>query len=198
MSSKWDSEIPRCHQWAKQYGGIYTLKRFANTTFVISDAHLIKELLDRKSSLYSHRPVSYVGQLIAHGDHLLLMQYGDDWRRIRKLIHQFFMEPRCEKDHIHLQNAEATQLMYDFMMAPEYHMEHPKRYSHSITSSLVFGIRTKSVHSEPMARLFSLMGKWSEILELGATPLSTLFPFSSFYPRVYSPNGNRVQLKLAI
>ncbi|KAK8877624.1 cytochrome P450 oxidoreductase [Apiospora arundinis] len=172
-------------EWAKQYGGIYTLKRFANTTFVISDAHLIKELLDRKSSLYSHRPVSYVGQLIAHGDHLLLMQYGDDWRRIRKLIHQFFMEPRCEKDHIHLQNAEATQLMYDFMMAPEYHMEHPKRYSHSITSSLgiaVFGIRTKSVHSESMARLFSLMGKWSEILELGATPPVDSFPLLKLLP----------------
>lgn len=126
----------RFTEWAKKYGGIYTLKRFNNTTFVISDPHMIKELLDKKSSLYSHRPTSYVGHLITHGDHLLLMQYGEDWRRVRKLVHQYFMEPMCEKQHILLQNAEATQMIHDFLVAPESHMEHPKRYSNSITNSL--------------------------------------------------------------
>lgn len=100
-------------------------------------------MLDKKSSVYSHRPVSYVGDLITQGDHLLLMQYGDEWRRIRKMIHQYFMEPQCEKKHIHLQNAEATQLMHDFLVTPQHHMEHPKRYSNSITNSLGrFGPRT--------------------------------------------------------
>jgi hypothetical protein len=46
------------------------------------------------------------------------------------------MEPQCEKEHIHLQNAEATQLMHDFLVAPQDHMEHPKRFSNSITNSL--------------------------------------------------------------
>ena len=130
------SDRNRFTEWAKQYGGIYTLKRFTNTTFVVSDPQVVKELLDKKSALYSHRPDSYVGHLITHGDHLLLMQYGNEWRRTRKLIHQYFMEPMCEKEHIHLQNAEATQLMYDFMVAPQDHMEHPKRFSNSITNSL--------------------------------------------------------------
>ncbi|KAI0023477.1 cytochrome P450 oxidoreductase [Xylariomycetidae sp. FL0641] len=169
-------------EWAKQYGGIYTLKRFSNTTFIISDPHMVKELLDKKSSLYSHRPVSHVGDLITQGDHLLLMQYGDDWRRIRKMIHQYFMEPMCEKQHIHLQEAEATQLMYDFMTAPEHHMEHPKRFSNSITNSLVFGIRTKTIESEYMVRLFSLMNEWSEVLELGATPPVDSFPLLKLVP----------------
>lgn len=131
-------ELPlhRFTEWAKKYGGIYTLKRFTNTTIIVSDPSIIKELFDKKSSIYSHRPVSHVGDLITQGDHLLLMQYGDDWRRIRKLIHQHFMEAMCERQHVHLQNAEATQLMHDFLVAPERHMEHPKRYSNSITNSL--------------------------------------------------------------
>ena len=102
----------------------------------MSDPQIIKDLLNKKSSLYSHRPDSHVGRLITKGDHLLLMQYGDDWRLIRKLIHQYFTEPMCEKQHIHLQNAEATQLMHDFLTIPERHMDHPKRYSNSITNSL--------------------------------------------------------------
>ncbi|KAI9166305.1 Cytochrome P450 monooxygenase patI [Paramyrothecium foliicola] len=169
-------------EWAKQYGGIYTLKRFTNTTFVVSDPQMIKELLDKKSSIYSHRPASYVGDLITQGDHLLLMQYGDEWRRIRKMVHQYFMEPQCERQHIHLQNAEATQLMHDFLVAPQDHMEHPKRYSNSITNSLVFGIRTKTIKSDYMIRLFSLMEEWSEILELGATPPVDSFPLLKLVP----------------
>ncbi|KAH8195801.1 hypothetical protein TruAng_010044 [Truncatella angustata] len=169
-------------EWAKKYGGIYTLKRFTNTTLVVSDPYMIKELLDKKSSLYSHRPVSYVGQLITQGDHLLLMQYGEDWRRIRKLIHQYFMEPKCDKEHIHLQNAEATQLMHDFLVDPQNHMKHPKRYSNSITNSLVFGVRTKTIHSDYLIRLFSLLNEWSEILEFGATPPVDSFPLLKLVP----------------
>ena len=46
------------------------------------------------------------------------------------------MEPMCEKQHIHIQHAEATQMMRDFMVDPDHHMAHPKRYSNSITNSL--------------------------------------------------------------
>lgn len=37
---------------------------------------------------------------------------------------------------MHLQNAEAVQLMRDFLVDPQNHMEHPKRFSNSITNSL--------------------------------------------------------------
>lgn len=69
------------------------------------------------------------------------MDYGETWRKIRKLVHQYFMEPMCEKQHIHVQNAEATQMMRDFLVDPDNHMAHPKRYSNSITNSLGASLR---------------------------------------------------------
>ncbi|KAF6798852.1 cytochrome P450 2D18 [Colletotrichum sojae] len=174
-------------EWARQYGGIYALKRFTNTTVVVSDPGLVKELLGRRSGLYSHRPASHVGRLITRGDHLLLMQYGDEWRRLRKMIHQFFAEQQCDRRHVRLQAAEAAQLVHDFLVAPEDHMLHPKRYSNSITNSLeegyqVFGIRTKTVQDDYMTRLFSLMEEWSEMLEVGATPPIDSFPLLKLIP----------------
>ncbi|KAF2181442.1 m-hydroxybenzyl alcohol hydroxylase [Zopfia rhizophila CBS 207.26] len=163
-------------KWAKKYGGIFSLKRFKNTTLVITDRRLIKTLLDKKSNIYSHRPASLVSHLITQSDHLLVMQYGDTWRKVRKLIHQYFMESRCEKDHWKVQEAEAIQMVHDFLVAPANHMLHPKRYSNSITNSLVFGIRTKTVYDDYMIRLYDLMDKWSLVLEVGATP-----PVDSFY-----------------
>ena len=85
--------------WSKKYGGIFFFKWFKNTTLVISDWKYIKNLLDKKSTLYSGRPQSLVAELMTHGDHILMMQYGPTWRIIRKLIHQTFMEPMCEKEH---------------------------------------------------------------------------------------------------
>ncbi|KAF2795103.1 cytochrome P450 [Melanomma pulvis-pyrius CBS 109.77] len=157
-------------KWAEQYGGIFSLKRFRNTTIVITDWKLIKALVDKKSALYSYRPASKVADLITGGDHILMMQYGETWRTMRKMIHQFFMESRCEKEHWKVQEAEASQMLYDFLTDPDAHMNHPKRFSNSITMSLVFGFRTKSVNDSYLTRLYSLMEKWSLVLETGATP----------------------------
>lgn len=104
---------------------------------VVTDRRLIKELVDKKSAKYSYRPQSYVSHdLMTSGDHLLVMQYGQQWRTFRKLIHQHFMESMVEKKHIAVQNAEAVQMLRDMCMRPDQHMLHPKRYSNSIIMSL--------------------------------------------------------------
>jgi cytochrome P450 len=129
--------VSRFTEWAKQYGGMFSLKLGTGTAVVLTDRRLIKQLLDKKSNIYSNRPPSFVvNDLIAGGDHLLVMQYGNRWRSFRKLIHQYFMESMVEKEHVVLQNAEAVQMIHDYMLCPEEHMRHPKRYSNSIIMSL--------------------------------------------------------------
>ncbi len=123
-------------KWAKQYGEIYSLKFGPGTSIVISSPRLIKQLVDKKSNLYSRRPPSHVGNIIASGDHLLLMQYSDRWRTCRKLVHQYFMEQMVVKQHVNVVNAEAVQMLHDFVEQPEGAMKHPKRFSNSIIMSL--------------------------------------------------------------
>jgi len=128
---------PRFTQWARQYGGMYSLKLGPATAIVLTDRRLVKELLDRKSSIYSNRPLSYVSHdLITGGDHLLVMDYGETWRLFRKIIHQRFKEQVCETEHITLQNAEAVQLVRDLCLAPEKHRDHLHRFSNSIIMSI--------------------------------------------------------------
>ena len=104
---------------------------------MVTDRSLVKALIDKKSSIYSDRPASYVSHdLITRGDHTLVMNQGDKWRLFRKLMHQQFNEGKCEKQHIVLQNAEAVQMLRDFLMEPENLMQHPKRFSNSIIMSL--------------------------------------------------------------
>ena len=67
---------------------------------------------------------------------MLIMTNNDNWRLFRKLVHQYFNEIRCEKQHLTLQNAEAVQMLRDIYIAPERMMSHPKRFSNSIIMSL--------------------------------------------------------------
>ena len=139
-------------KWSKQYGEIYTLKLGTGTAAVITSPRLIKELIDKKSSKYAERPNSYVATLIAGGDHILLMDYGQQWRDTRKLFHASFMEKMVEEHHLQVQEAEARQMVRDYLLDPKHHMLHPKRYSNSITMSLVWGIRTPSTQTRHMHR----------------------------------------------
>jgi cytochrome P450 len=171
------------------YGGIFTLKLGPALAAVITDRRLVKELVDKKSSVYSGRPHSYVShELITKGDHLLVMKYGETWRSFRRVIHQYFMESMCDKQHLALVDAEQVQMMHDFLTAPEKHMFHSKRTSNSIIMSLVFGIRTESSETAHMKELYTIMERWSEVMEAGATPPVDIFPFLKMIPESWFGN----------
>ena len=172
-------------KWAKQYGEIFSLKFGPATSIVISSPRLIKQLVDKKSNLYSRRPPSHVGGIIGGGDHLLLMQYSDQWRTCRKLVHQYFMESIVVKSHISVVEAEAVQMLRDFVIQPEGHMKHPKRFSNSIIMSLIYGTRTPDCKTKHMVKLYSLMENWSKVMEAGNTPPVDIFPFLKLVPEKF-------------
>jgi cytochrome P450 len=129
--------IARFTDWARKYGGLYMLKVGNRNMAVVTDRRIVKEVIDSKSALYSHRPHSFVShELITKGDHLLVMHYGPKWRLFRRLVHQHLMESMVESQHLPIINAEAIQLVRDYMLDPTHHMDHPKRWSNSITNSI--------------------------------------------------------------
>ena len=111
------------------------------------------------------------------------MDYGPQWRGTRKLLHGTFMEKVVEDQHIKVQESEARQMIRDYLLAPQDHMLHPKRFSNSITMSLVWGVRTPTPHTRHMERLYSLMEIWSKVMETGATPPVDIYPFLHYLPQ---------------
>jgi hypothetical protein len=62
------------------------------------------------------------------------------------------MEKVVDEQHLPLQEAEARQMLRDYLLNPEEHMLHPKRFSNSVTMSIVWGIRTPTTKMEHMER----------------------------------------------
>ncbi|KAF2719983.1 putative cytochrome P450 [Polychaeton citri CBS 116435] len=172
--------------WARQYGGIYSLKLGTGTAVVLTSRTLVKGLLDRKSSIYSARPRSFVANLISGGDHILLMQYGAQWRAIRKLCHADLAERVADERHLPLQEAEARQMLADYLSVDpsgDEHMLLPKRFSNSVAMGVVWGARTPRPDTAHMRRLYSVMEIWSKVMETGATPPVDIYPFLHRLPQ---------------
>ncbi|KAF3905051.1 hypothetical protein AA313_de0206378 [Arthrobotrys entomopaga] len=116
------------------------------------------------------------------------MHYNETWRRIRKYMHQFFRESECEKKHLTLQDAEATQMMLEFLQEPDSHNLHTKRFSNSIISTLLFGLRTPNYSSAHAKDLYNIMERWSAVMEPGNTPPVDIYPIFKYLPESFFGN----------
>lgn len=60
-------------KWAREYGPVYSLILGTKVLIVLSSDTAVKELLDRRSGIYSDRQDMYIGQTLCSGDLRLLM-----------------------------------------------------------------------------------------------------------------------------
>ncbi len=60
-------------EWAEQYGSIYSLILGSKVVVVLNTDQAIKDLVDKRSGIYSSRPDLYLGRLISGGFRMLLM-----------------------------------------------------------------------------------------------------------------------------
>jgi hypothetical protein len=60
-------------KWAEEYGPVYSLILGTKVMIVLSSDQAIKDLLDKRSGIYSSRPDMYLGKIVSGGLRMLLM-----------------------------------------------------------------------------------------------------------------------------
>ena len=60
-------------KWSQEYGPVYSLILGTKVMIVLSSDQAIKDLLDKRSGIYSSRPDMYLGQVVSGGLRMLLM-----------------------------------------------------------------------------------------------------------------------------
>lgn len=84
-----DDPTPYVIDWAKKYGEVFRTTSVTQTFVWINSRKAFKELIDRKSSIYSSKhPQPYAFDLASGGKRILFMPYGKEWRAMRNIIHQ--------------------------------------------------------------------------------------------------------------
>ena len=145
-------------------------------------------LFDKRGAIYSSRPDSYVGnELLCPNDaHILLVPYGQGWRALRKAV-QGLLSVTAVDALLPVQEAEATQTLYEILNNPANSFNSIRRYSTSVILASVFGQRGARYESPQVQALYHAQEQFTEILAPGATPPVDAFPFLKHIPAFLTP-----------
>ncbi|KAF9470940.1 putative monooxygenase [Pholiota conissans] len=106
-------------EWNKVYGGIFHLDVLGKPIVVINSVKIAKDLLDKRSSIYSDRPHAIMaGDLVGFSRTLAFLPYGDIWRKQRRLVAQDFT-PSMMPRYFALQEREVAALVRNLLKAPD-------------------------------------------------------------------------------
>lgn len=138
--------MPKSHPWLTQtelhakYGPIFSMVFGQSTVIFLGTYDIARELLEKRSNIYSSRPRSVmVGECIGDGNRSLILPYGEQWRGYRRL-QGAFLSPRMSNTYRELQDLESKQLVAEFLEHDDFFKRY-HRYSSSLTFALAYGKR---------------------------------------------------------
>jgi hypothetical protein len=140
---------------------------------VLSSDQAVKDLLDRRSGIYSDRPDMFIGQTIASGGlrlvvmvsedcrtsgrspdiHRSFQRYGKFWRMIHKTIHNI-LNIKAAVTYVPYQDLENKIMLQGFLDEPQDFLDHLRRYTFSLSTQIIFGYRASSNKDPNLQQLF--------------------------------------------
>jgi len=156
-----DNPIPMIIGWARAHGEIFRTTSGTTMFIWINSRKAFKELIDRRSAIYSSRHPQPMVTRSSGGKRMVFMPYGKDWRAIRNIIHRVIprkpglqdelntenwadrqlLTPQMSRSYSPIQEFEGKQLSVDLLDRPEDFYMHNRRYSASVIMQVVYGHR---------------------------------------------------------
>ena len=87
---------------------------------LLNSAKAAFEMLDKKSAIYSDRPTLQMGgELVGWKNTLVLLPYGERFRRYRRLFHQSIGTTSAMSRFLPIQEQEARRFIRGVLAKPE-------------------------------------------------------------------------------
>ncbi|KAJ6017894.1 hypothetical protein N7451_001273 [Penicillium sp. IBT 35674x] len=165
---------------------------------VLSSDTVVKEVLDKRSGNYSDRPDMFIGQKIASGNlRLVVMRYGDNWRMIHRMIHNF-LNIKAAITYVPYQELENKFLLEGLLDTPEDLLRHVRRFTYSLSTQMIYGYRCVNNQDPNLLQLFESFEKWGELSGSSSAQLADLYPFLQKLPDFLAPNVNYAKSLFAV
>ncbi|KAF7375449.1 putative monooxygenase [Mycena sanguinolenta] len=125
-------------KWAETYGNIVYVDALGQPLFIINSAKIARDLLDKRSSIYSDRPSLTMATLSGGAGILGFQSYNKNWRQQRKIIAQDF-SPSGVPRYYPLQETEARKLVHGLLDDPSTLASQIQLRVGAITFRIVYG-----------------------------------------------------------
>lgn len=81
-----DKMMTLSKQWADEYGDVFYTKVGLQHFVWLSSASAVKDLMDKRGSIYSPRAASPMINMVSNQERLNFLPYGEKWRTIRNIL----------------------------------------------------------------------------------------------------------------
>ncbi|KAH6603847.1 hypothetical protein Trco_007293 [Trichoderma cornu-damae] len=139
-------------KWAEEYGPVYSLILGTKVAIVLSSDVAVKDLLDKRSSIYSGRPELYMGQEIMSGGYrpLFMLAHG-------------LLNVKVSRSYVPYQDLEVRAMLMGLLESPTDFLNHIRRYTTSLTTQMAFGYRTPASDDENLLEMFENFEELSKL-----------------------------------
>ncbi|OCH86637.1 cytochrome P450 [Obba rivulosa] len=146
-------------RYQRQYGDVMMFRGLGSRVLVLNSLQAINDLLDKRASNYSHRPISISGgELIGFGESMLLLPYGAEWRAHRKLAH-VALNPTQVKEYQVLQEDIAAWLAKGLLETPEDFVDVVRISAGRLIIAVTYGIPASPTQTEASSERFAEAAK---------------------------------------
>ncbi|CAK7218989.1 hypothetical protein SEUCBS140593_003741 [Sporothrix eucalyptigena] len=164
----------KVREWHQKYGDVFYTKIGGTDYIWLSSPKAVKDLMDKKSGIYSSRPYLPLAQDVASGkSRQLFMAYGPEWRNLRKHSHAL-LNLNASKQYMPVQDFESKVVLNDLLTQPEEYYTINRRYSTSVIMLVAYGHRIPSFSDPMITKIFSVLEHLSLVMAPGAWVVETL------------------------
>ncbi|KAF2994675.1 hypothetical protein E8E13_001610 [Curvularia kusanoi] len=176
-------------KWAEEYGPIYSLILGTKAMVVLSSDVAVKDVLDKRSAIYSSRPDMHMAQIVSGGLRFSLMlgkRYGELWRKIHKVVHST-LNVNASQAYMPYQDLENKALLMNLIEQPERFIDLMRLYANSLTTQMIFGYRTTSTEDPRFKQFFRGFEKLSVFLGNTTAAVIDFYPILRSLPDALMP-----------
>ncbi|KAE8381535.1 cytochrome P450 [Aspergillus bertholletiae] len=166
-------------KWHDAYGPIISLKYGQKTVIVLGNHRVTRDLLDKRSGVYSSRPKMVVADRVTKGLHIGLLPYGERWR-IHRRLQAGFLNIHMSQLYRDLQDIESKQLTYEMLSTNDF-SDRFHRYSASIIFAMGYGKRMLRGDEHEIQEADALIKNITEVTMPGSW-LVDAFPIIKYLP----------------
>lgn len=165
--------------WHRQFGDIFYTK-IGGTDYVwLSSPQVVKDLMDKRSGIYSSRPHLPLAQDVGSaGRRQLFMEYGHRWRQLRKHSHHLLNRTTAAK-YQPVQDFESKQVLRDLLDKPGMFYTINRRYSASVIMLVAYGYRIPTLEDPLIQKIFTVLKHLAEMTAPGAYAVDSFPPLAA-------------------
>ncbi|KAG7085967.1 hypothetical protein E1B28_003492 [Marasmius oreades] len=172
--------------WAKKFGPLYSVKLGNQLFMIISDPHIVKDLMVANGAIFSSRKEMHLkSKIIFAGRGITATPYNDRWRKHRRIASTSLMS-RAVDGYNHVLDYEATVLIKDILQhsnfgkSPVNPQPHAGRCSLNNMLTVAFGMRTDSIDHPLVAKALRLSREFMNC----TGPVSNLTDFVPLFQKI--------------